>query len=264
MSSIKSMLGHTMGAASAIEAVACVAGGRSTTRCRRRSTTRRRSRVRSRLRPQRGAVRAGGRRDEQRLRVRRQQRVGDLPEVPALSSGTSRRGVVITGMGVVCPLGDRADAVFDALCEGRTAFGSPTVFDAAALPGHVAAEVPEFAPEKYVRPGNIRPLDRTGRLALVGVELALADSGWTLDARKESLVGLVRRHHVLQRAHDRRVRSARPAGGTRVREPDGFRQHGAQRRRRQVAIWHRPARRQLDDRGGRRVGRCRRSATRRT
>jgi len=88
----------------------------------------------------------------------------------------SRRGVVITGMGVVCPLGDRPDAVFEAMCEGRTAFAPPTVFDAAALPGHVAAEVPQFAPEKYLRAGNIRPLDRTGRLALVGVELALADA----------------------------------------------------------------------------------------
>ena len=108
-----------------------------------------------------------------------------------MSSGTSRRGVVITGMGVVCPLGDRPAAVFDAMCEGRTAFAPPTIFDAASMPGHVAAEIPQFAPETYVRPGNIRPLDRTGRLALVGVELALADSGWSLEARRESLVGLV-------------------------------------------------------------------------
>ena len=101
------------------------------------------------------------------------------------------RGVVVTGAGVICPLGDRPDAVFDALCAGRTAFGPPTVFDAAALPGRVVAEVPGFAPEKYVRPGNIRPLDRTGRLALVGVELALADAGWSLEARTENLVGLI-------------------------------------------------------------------------
>ena len=37
-----------------------------------------------------------------------------------MRSGSSRRGVVVTGMGVVCPLGDRADTVFDAMCEGRT------------------------------------------------------------------------------------------------------------------------------------------------
>jgi 3-oxoacyl-[acyl-carrier-protein] synthase II len=100
------------------------------------------------------------------------------------------RAVVVTGTGLISPLGDRSDAVFQALCDGRTSFAPPTLFDAATMPGHVVAEVPAFAPEKYVRPGNIRPLDRTGRLALVGVELALADSGWPLEARKDA-VGLI-------------------------------------------------------------------------
>jgi 3-oxoacyl-[acyl-carrier-protein] synthase II len=51
--------------------------------------------------------------------------------------------------------------------------------------------VPQFAPEKHVRAGNIRPLDRTGRLALVGAELALADSGWDADARARQPLGLI-------------------------------------------------------------------------
>jgi 3-oxoacyl-[acyl-carrier-protein] synthase II len=101
------------------------------------------------------------------------------------------RNVVITGRGLVCPLGDRAETVFGALCDGRTAFAAPTVFPAASLPGHLTAEVRDFAAEKYLRPGNIRPLDRTGRLALVGVELALADAGWPLDLRSDQVIGLV-------------------------------------------------------------------------
>lgn len=99
--------------------------------------------------------------------------------------------VVVTGIGALCALGDRPDTLFEALCEGRTAFAAPTVCPPDAVPGHVAAEVPGFAAEKYLRPGNIRPLDRTGRLALVGVELALADSGWTLELRKTHAIGLV-------------------------------------------------------------------------
>src|SRR5262245_11478790 len=81
--------------------------------------------------------------------------------------------------------------VFQRACEGTVAFAPPTVFDAAAMPGYVVAEVPAFAPEKYVRPGNIRPLDRTGRLALVGAELALADSGWDLESRDQQSIGLI-------------------------------------------------------------------------
>jgi len=103
----------------------------------------------------------------------------------------SGRSVVITGVGVLSPLGDRADAVFQRVCDGASAFAPPTVFDALAMPGYVVAEVPEFAPERYVRPGNIRPLDRTGRLALVGAELALADSGWDADVRARQPIGLI-------------------------------------------------------------------------
>lgn len=98
---------------------------------------------------------------------------------------------MITGMGAICALGDRLDQVFAALCEGARPFASPTLFPPDAAPGHLAAEVREFTPERYLRPGNIRPLDRTGRLALVGVELALADSGWSIELRKTRDVGLV-------------------------------------------------------------------------
>ena len=104
---------------------------------------------------------------------------------------TRARGVAITGMGVICALGDGRDRVFAALCEGVRPFAPPTLFAADAVPGQLVAEVPAFAPERYLRPGNIRPLDRTGRLALVGVELALADSGWSLDLRKTRALGLV-------------------------------------------------------------------------
>ena len=104
---------------------------------------------------------------------------------------TGPRPVVITGIGLICALGDRRDQVFAALAAGTRPFAPPTVFPADAAPGCLAAEVAAFAPEKYLRPGNIRQLDRTGRLALVGVELALADSGWPLDARKSRTVGLV-------------------------------------------------------------------------
>lgn len=104
---------------------------------------------------------------------------------------STSRSVVITGMGAICALGDRGDRIFAALCDGVRPFGPPTTIPADTVPGQVVAEVREFAPERYLRPGNIRPLDRTGRLAVVGVELALADAGWTLERRESEAVGLV-------------------------------------------------------------------------
>ena len=103
----------------------------------------------------------------------------------------ARPAVVITGMGAICALGDRPDRIHQALCEARSGFGAPTVFPADVAGGRHIAELRDFAPQQYVKTGNVRPLDRTGRLALVGVELALADSGWTTEQRAARAVGLI-------------------------------------------------------------------------
>jgi 3-oxoacyl-(acyl-carrier-protein) synthase len=102
-----------------------------------------------------------------------------------------RRSVAVTGCGAICALGDRPARIFDGLCAGRSPFAAPTLFARDVAPGVEVAEVPQFAADGYVQAGNIRPLDRTGRLALVGVELALADSGWSADLRRDRPLGLV-------------------------------------------------------------------------
>jgi 3-oxoacyl-[acyl-carrier-protein] synthase II len=101
------------------------------------------------------------------------------------------RRVVVTGIGAICALGDHPSQIHQALCEGRSGFTAPTVFPADIAPGYRVAEVPGFDAQNYLKTGNVRPLDRTGRLALVGVELALADSGWTTERRVAQPVGLI-------------------------------------------------------------------------
>ena len=102
-----------------------------------------------------------------------------------------RRHVVVTGMGAICRLGDHPHAMYEALCGGTSAFAAPTLFSGDVAPGHHVAEIRDFAAPQYVKTGNVRPLDRTGRLALVGVELALADSAWTVERRAAQPVGLI-------------------------------------------------------------------------
>ena len=94
-------------------------------------------------------------------------------------------------MGAICALGDQPHAIYEALCGGQSRFGPPTLFAPDVAPGHHVAEVRDFAPQNYLKTGNVRPLDRTGRLALVGVELALADSGCTTERRATEAVGLI-------------------------------------------------------------------------
>jgi 3-oxoacyl-[acyl-carrier-protein] synthase II len=102
--------------------------------------------------------------------------------------------VVVTGVGVVSPLGDSPAAVHAALCRGERGLGTPEEAEIAALPFLVSAlagQVRGFDPAAYLGNANFRPLDRTGRLAVVAAELALAAAGWGAEERKEADLGLV-------------------------------------------------------------------------
>jgi hypothetical protein len=99
-------------------------------------------------------------------------------------------GVVITGVGLVCAVGDKPAEVHQALCERRTGIGASTLFPEQAGARGVG-EVRDFVARNYLGPKNLRPLDRTGQLAAVAAELALADGGWTPDPRDGREVGLV-------------------------------------------------------------------------
>ena len=98
--------------------------------------------------------------------------------------------VVISGAGLVSALGDRPSTLHAALVEGRTAF-RPSALLAEQAEGYRVAEVRDFTPRAYLGAKNLRPLDRTGQLTAVAVELALADSGWTIEERDRHEVGLV-------------------------------------------------------------------------
>jgi len=104
---------------------------------------------------------------------------------------TSRRPVVVTGAGAICALGDRPAAIHSALCDGTSGFATPTIIPADASGGAVVAEVPGFNAQSYFASGNVRPLDRTGRLALVAVERTLQSSDWTLQRRAATPLGLI-------------------------------------------------------------------------
>jgi len=104
---------------------------------------------------------------------------------------TPDRRVVVTGRGLLCSLGDDAGAVHRGLCEGRNGFGSIEGFDAAPLARPEGGEVRGFDPKQYLGQKNMRPLDRTARLAVTAAHLALTDGGWTAEARSTNEVGLV-------------------------------------------------------------------------
>jgi 3-oxoacyl-[acyl-carrier-protein] synthase II len=97
----------------------------------------------------------------------------------------SKRRVVVTGLGVVSSIGGEIDEFTSGLFEGRNGIGLITAFDSSELPVHLAGEVKDFDPEKWVSPKEARHLDRFVQFALAASQQALDRSG--LDLSREDL-----------------------------------------------------------------------------
>ncbi len=103
----------------------------------------------------------------------------------------SQRRVVITGMGVITPLGDSSQELHESLCHGRSGISRVDHFDDPVLDNPLVGEIASFDPATYLGERNFRPLDRTSQLLASAAQLALDDSGWTQEMREEQAIGLV-------------------------------------------------------------------------
>src|SRR5215210_77674 len=90
---------------------------------------------------------------------------------------TDRR-VVVTGMGMVTPLGRDLEASWRALQEGRSGVGSISLFDARTFPTRIAAEAREFRLGDYIDDaGRWQDHCRNTQFALAAARMAVDDSG---------------------------------------------------------------------------------------
>jgi 3-oxoacyl-[acyl-carrier-protein] synthase II len=101
-----------------------------------------------------------------------------------------RRRVVVTGMGLITPLGTGKGRVWDAVCSGASGIRPITRFDASAFRCRVAAEIPDFEPERYLDRKQVRRLDRYSQLAVSAGRLAVEDSGVDLERIDRERVGV--------------------------------------------------------------------------
>jgi 3-oxoacyl-[acyl-carrier-protein] synthase II len=85
--------------------------------------------------------------------------------------------VVITGMGVVSPVGSTVESFWDALIHGRSGIGPITYFDTAAFAVKIAGEVSGFDVASYVDPKEAKRLDRFLQYAVGAAVQAVAQSG---------------------------------------------------------------------------------------
>src|SRR5262245_10560285 len=74
----------------------------------------------------------------------------ELGPLPGCTMASSSRRAVITGLGVISPIGLTKDAFWEALSNRRSGIRPISAFDASALPTRIAGEVVGFDPKNYV------------------------------------------------------------------------------------------------------------------
>lgn len=101
------------------------------------------------------------------------------------------RRVVVTGMGVVSPVGNNVPDFWKNLLAGKSGVDYITHFDASEYATKFAAEVKDFSTEGVLEPKEARKMDRFTQFAMVAAEEAIKDSGLDLDNIDRDRTGVV-------------------------------------------------------------------------
>lgn len=102
----------------------------------------------------------------------------------------AERRVVVTGVGLVSPLGIGTEETWAGLREGRSGAGPITLFDASQHSTHFACEVKGFDPLKWVEKKEVKKMDRFIQFAVAAADLAVRDSRIEIGAGNADQVGV--------------------------------------------------------------------------
>src|SRR5512140_351567 len=101
------------------------------------------------------------------------------------------RRVVVTGLGLVTPLGVGTQETWEAAIAGKSGVGPITRFDASALPTRIAGEVKNFDPSQFMDRKEARRNDLFIQFGLAATELALKDAGLPTDKPLGERAGVI-------------------------------------------------------------------------
>ena len=103
----------------------------------------------------------------------------------------SRRRIVVTGLGIVCPVGIGVEETWRGIAAGKSGIGPITQFDASTFPTRIAGEVKDFDPEKYMEKKEVRRNDRFIHFAMAASDMAIADAGLDMSKEDPERVGVI-------------------------------------------------------------------------
>jgi 3-oxoacyl-[acyl-carrier-protein] synthase II len=102
-----------------------------------------------------------------------------------------KRRVVVTGLGLVTPLGIGVEASWKSALEGRSGIVPITQFDASQMPVRIAGEVKGFDPAPYIEAKEIKKMDRFIHFAMAAATMAVEDSGLKITDENAERVGVI-------------------------------------------------------------------------
>jgi 3-oxoacyl-[acyl-carrier-protein] synthase II len=101
------------------------------------------------------------------------------------------RRVVITGMGVVSPIGNNLIEMWNSVKAGKCGIGSITHYDTTNRKVTLAGEIKNFDFETVIDKRELRKMDRFTRLAVVAAEEAMSDSGLIIETEDRDRIGVM-------------------------------------------------------------------------
>ena len=100
------------------------------------------------------------------------------------------RRVVVTGVGLVSPLGVGTEANWEALCAGRSGIGRITHFDATDFAAQIAGEVKGFDPLQFISKKDVKKMDVFIQYAVAASQFAMDDAGLSVTEDIATRVGV--------------------------------------------------------------------------
>src|SRR5687767_9699433 len=102
----------------------------------------------------------------------------------------ANRRVVVTGLGVITPLGTGVDKTWKAICAGQSGIGRITKFDPTGYDAQIAGEVKDFDPAQFIEKKEIKKMDAFIHYAVAAAQLAADDAALKVQPEEATKVGV--------------------------------------------------------------------------
>lgn len=102
----------------------------------------------------------------------------------------TKRRVVVTGLGMVTPVGTGVQKTWSALLEGKSGINMISFFDPTGFPSQIAGEVRDFNLDDFIEIKKQKKMDRFIQLSIAAAKFAMEDSGLKINSSNELRVGV--------------------------------------------------------------------------